>query len=176
MPVITHHVYTTFNNIPAPKNVTCFIQIDPYIHNEWLWASSQTAEVSLEYCSVYCPLFTRWTSCSALFIDGCGALIRLKHTGLRSHLGVIIGLGGGITRTPPPLLTTSIKVKNDVESGGKGGGRQRGAKERFNPGLSLIYLAIPLCAFSLSAVHKKREFLLFLSHKENVRGSIASFI
>lgn len=34
------------------------------------------------------------TSCSALFIDGCGALIRLKHTGPRSHLGVIIGLEG----------------------------------------------------------------------------------
>lgn len=30
-----------------------------------------------------------------LFIDCCGALIRLKHTDLRGYLGVITGLGEG---------------------------------------------------------------------------------
>lgn len=66
-------------------------------------------------------LYATWTSCGALFIDCCGALIRLKHTGLCSYLGVITGLGEG-SRAPPHPPVTSIKVKNYVESGGGGGG------------------------------------------------------
>lgn len=106
------------------------------------------------------PLFMWCASCSALFIDGCGALIRLKHTGLRSHSGVIIGLGGGITGGAPLSPTTSIKVKSYVESE-REGRRQRGAKERFNPGLSLIYLLL-VYTFSLSTVHANRFFFLWV--------------
>lgn len=61
--------------------------------------------VYAEYLTTQLNIFTgsacRMTSSSLelrntlLFIDGCGALIRLKHTGLCSHLGVIIRLGEG---------------------------------------------------------------------------------
>lgn len=49
--------------------------------------------------------------CGSLFIDCCGALIRLKHTGLRSYLGVITGLGEESRGFPPPPWSHPLKSK-----------------------------------------------------------------
>lgn len=59
---------------------------------------------------------------------------------------------------------------------GRGAAWSRG--DALKPGLSLIYLPVPLCAFSLSAVHKNRESLLLLSLERKchrVRASAANF-
>lgn len=83
----------------------CLPQIFNFIHEDSsvIIDFVRVCEEPLERCALYCPLFTRRTSCGALFIDGCGALIRLKHTGLRSHLGVITGLGEGSRGFFPPF-------------------------------------------------------------------------
>lgn len=114
----------------VPRFPTLFAQIFDFIHEDpsVIIDFVRVCEEPLEGCALYCPLFTPRTSCGALFIDGCGALIRLKHTGLRSHLGVITGLGEGSRGFFPPL-TTSIKVKNDVESGGGGAEPGRGLSQ-----------------------------------------------
>lgn len=56
-----------------------------------------TVKVETLECCLTFTAFVYVIGLLPIFIDGCRALIILKHTGLRNHLGVIIGLGGGIT-------------------------------------------------------------------------------
>lgn len=154
-------LFLLFYNFSSLNSLTCFIHMMTAFGHVL-----NLAGVNLECCTtVYCCLFMWWTSCSALFIDGCGALIRLKHTGLRSHLGVIIGLGGGISRIFP-LWLHPLKSKM-MWSRGARGRRHSGARERSNPGLSLIYLH---ATSPLRTVLKNRGFLLLLYSLQKIVG------
>lgn len=95
------------------------------LNEDWSWPCANTGkESSVLHNSLLLPLCVM----NLLFMGGCGALIRLKHTGLRSHLGIIIGLGGGITRIFPLWLHP---LKSRI-MWSRGKGRGGGAREGFN--------------------------------------------